>query len=273
MKPAADDIEKYRQRAGLEKVKHTIGLATLRCLGPDEAIAQIARLWEVSDPSALVYRLEETKLTTKQVRAMANALCDLATVGDDLPSREKVKIDRYLLRLSRRLPSHLASNVAGRMLEHPRKSRRQIAYALLRKIGITTRLATRLISMFEATKDEELLHIIAKQPTAVSIVDPRFLLESITEEYWRMRVIESILKTSPAVATALAPDYVREFVWAVGRTEDRSSLGLIRQLCGRSKDHDLLSLYAWALGKLQAQRQLENLARMVDRRLADLRSY
>lgn len=242
-------VEQYRSLAKLEEARRTVRLATARCVGADELIRQIPELWELSDPSSTVYHLEEIDLSPQQSESLATALGELAVAADQLPSRSKGQIDRYLFRLARALPTPLSARFAVEMLGHHRKVRRDIAYKLLRKAGFPLRLLSRLVSLYEQTGDEEVLHIIARKPAAVAKLDPRFLLESITEEYWRMRVVEALLKTSPEVSRALAPQYPREFVWAVGRLEAGSELALIVRLCSRTDDCDLVSLYAWVLGK------------------------
>jgi hypothetical protein len=57
-----------------------------------------------------------------------------------------------------------------------------------------------------------------------------------------------------------------------GRREDSSFLQVVTRVCAQSDDLDLLSLYAWALGRLRVPSELRALAVRVKRDLSNLQA-
>jgi hypothetical protein len=100
------------------------------------------------------------------------------------------------------------------------------------------------------------------------VTDITTLCESITDEYWRMRVIQSLLITDAERGVSLSTAYPREFVWASGRQRDAGLLPILRGLFDASPgDLDFLSIYVWALGQLGATDELSRMGDLVSRLL------
>jgi hypothetical protein len=91
----------------------------------------------------------------------------------------------------------------------------------------------------------------------VAAVDAVNLLALIEDDYWRMRIIEALLKTGEATGISFGSLYPYEFAWAVGRNKDTVLLPVLASLFdNHSNDLDFLSIYVWALGQLGAQDHL-----------------
>ena len=100
-----------------------------------------------------------------------------------------------------------------------------------------------------------MLELIARTVSVVGKVDADFLLQNLSEEYWRVRVLQALLCHRPQPAVKLAADYPKEFIWAVGRAKADSYLPLLGKLAKLNKRKiDMLSIYARALGQLGAER-------------------
>jgi hypothetical protein len=254
------EIRRMLERAALDELVRTIRLARVRCIAPEKLIARVPGIWEDANRSEVILRLSELELSEQQLIKLADAVRVLAHVGDRLPSREKSRVDSALGRIIRILPRSVANELVEPFLDHPRRSRREIAYRSLRQVGVTVEMARKLIQAFERTGDENLLELIARSSETVPKVNALFLLEKLSEDYWRVRVIQALLRHAPTRAIELASSFPREFVWALGREKARAQLNIAIQLSREHpRDIEFLSLFAWALGQLGADKELEDL--------------
>ena len=147
-----------------------------------------------------------------------------------------------------------------------RKVRRKVGYSILQKIGIDTKLGRDLLARFQETEDEGLLEIIARSPRTAVELDYIYVLEHLSDRYWRMRILEALLSSKYDVAAPLAPQYPFEFTYASGRLGYRQNLPIIRRLFAENKeDPEFVSIYTWALGKLGAQRDLQEVRRFIQK--------
>jgi hypothetical protein len=155
------------------------------------------------------------------------------------------------------MPAEIAGPIVEPWLEHKRKFRREIAYQVLRRCGITSEIGVRLVAIFQQTRDQECLRLLARNPTALLAAAPEIVVKLLDEEYWRMRVVQSLLAISIDRGAVLSASYPREFIWAAGRQRDPALLPAMRKLLAdRQDDLDFVSLYAWALGQIGARDDL-----------------
>lgn len=258
------DIRRMVERRALHELNRTLHRARIRCLEPDEIIGRLPKIMTDADRGELLIRLAELELTQDQIEAVADAVRMLAAYGETVPSREKPRVDATIARIIRVLPQETANELVRPLLEHSRRSQRDVVYNSLRRIGITARLAHDLIAIFQRTGDERMLELIARTANVVPEVDAKFLLQNLSDDYWRMRVMEALLHHLPQRAVELAADYPREFIWAVGRARTSSYLPLMERIVEAGWHNiELLSIYAWALGQLSAERQLDELSQRI----------
>jgi hypothetical protein len=224
------DIQRMRERWAYTELERTLRLARIRCLGAAKIVARMPGIIEDSDRNELLIRLEELELSKEQIEAVATAVRTLATYGDTLPSREKLRVDATIARIVKTLPRETANELVRPFLDHARRARREIAYKSLKNIGVTLALANDLIANFQRTGDEQMLELIARTEDVVTKVDAEFLLQNLSDEYWRTRVLAALLRELPQRAVELAGDYPKEFIWAVGRAKSKLHLPLIPRI-------------------------------------------
>jgi hypothetical protein len=260
------DVQDYEKQIRLHQLEKTIEYANIRCLSSVELINKISSLDQDDDPAGYIARLLELDLNESELSLLGRAMTELVRRSEVAPSTVKRKLDRILLRLVRMLPSELAAYFAVPYLAHRSKDRRFWAYSALRKKLIPQGVAEKLVDVFRRTGDQEALELIARNAVRVSEIDPEFLLASIEEKYWRGRVIEALLVHQRTAALALASRYPFEFAHAAGRVGDRTLRRTLRELWrANSNDPDFLSIYAYALGKIGAKRELQTLKKFISR--------
>jgi hypothetical protein len=258
------DAQDYLKQIRLHELERTVEYAYIRCLSPVEIMNKISGLNQDDDPAGYIARLLELKLNESELSLLARAMTKLARRSEEAPSAFKRKLDRVILRLVRMLPPEVAAHFAAPYLDHRSKYRRFWAYSALRNKPIPQGMAEKLVNVFRRTGDQEALELIARNGERILETDPEFLLANITEKYWRTRVVEFLLIHQRPVALDLASRYPFEFAHAAGRVGDKALRRSLRELL-RVNSHDLefLSIYAYALGKIGANRELQSLKRFI----------
>lgn len=250
----------------------TIQYARLRCLSVEEIAFRISKLDEGDDTNDYVQRLSEMQLTDAENERLVDVMDLLAQRSEVAPSKLKAKLERTILRLARLLPPDIANRFAEPFVDHRRKARRQWAYSALREKQISQSIAVKLLKVFHETGDQVALQLIARNPQRVLEIGANVLLENLDEEYWRARVVEVLLIHDRQTALILSNQYPFEFAHAIGRIEDSSLLGPLLGLFDQNKhDIDFLSIYAYALGKIQALDQLNFLDEFIATTYNDIR--
>lgn len=243
--------QRWRIEAALADIDRSIAMAEVRLRPGIQLIENLPAILNDSDSDRILYRLEEAQLEPEEAQRLAEQLDALSRTWEKLPSREKTRADGVLWRLLKALPEPYLSKIALSFLVHPRKRRREMAYKILRRTDIPAALLDDLVVLYETTADQELLHVIARNPELVAASDERFLLAEIDDLYWQMRIIEALLLQVPQRATALAHEYPARFVHAVGRLGRVEHLPLLTSLFAANRtDTRFLGIYAWALGKI-----------------------
>jgi len=260
--PAA--LQRVRRDLAWREVPRTIKYAHIRCLPRTEIISRVCDPQQADHLAEYISRLFEFKLSDSELKALVSGMEELAHCTETAPAALKTRIDRTLLRLVRILPSELAVRFAEPYIIHPRKARRRWAYTALREKQISETIATGLIDTFCKTGDQEALNLVARNPQCVAGARADFLLTNLTERYWRARVLEALLIHDRPAAIAQSRHYPFEFAHAVGRTGDASLLQELRALFTEySDDPEFISIYAYALGKISAEAELESLERLI----------
>jgi hypothetical protein len=256
--------EQIKAEFALRELKRAIGYGCVRCLTVQEIIDRICDPDRNDEGIDYVQRLHELQLTDSDFEHIATAMNGLAERSERAPSKSKARIDRKLLRLVRLLPSELACHFAEPFVDHPRKARREWAYAALRKKQISKTVATKLLQNFSKTADQEALNLIARNPERAVDVDVDLLLANLEERYWRARVIQALITLNRRKALSVSRIYPFEFAHAVGRAGDVSMLEALRVLfLSNSHDAEFLAIYAYALGKLGCRTELDSLDQFI----------
>jgi hypothetical protein len=222
-----------------------LATAEIQCLTRNELIA---RLWSQVDDLSLrviVERVLETGLSQVEKNKLKAMVRDLISSSESVLSHDKPKIDRKLKYLLRLLDKPDAAEFAFSFLDHSRQGRRNVGYDVLKRTGITPLIGCKLIENYKNTRNEDLLILVLQSPEIVKSMDYHYLLRESSEDYWRMRVLESLLQSSDErKAQEIADEYPIEFVWAVGRLRHHGSLAFLRQLLTKNMMNiEFLSIY------------------------------
>jgi hypothetical protein len=166
------------------------------------------------------------------------------------------------------MPADIAAPIAEPWLEHKHKFRREMAYRIFRGAGVPPEFDPRLLAAFKKNGDQQCLELVARYPAAVAATGHTVLAESITDKYWKMRVIQSLLISDVERGVSLSSAYRREFVWASGRQRDVTLLPILRGLFEANPgDLDFLSIYVWVLGQLGATDELSRMRQLISQLL------
>ena len=251
---------RFKLENALEDIERALKLAEIRALPLNDVLARVPKLLTDERRTEILIRLQEDSLSAEDAAVLADHVQRLSDEWDGLPSREKARGDATLARLLRALPDEQCYPLALRFVKHARKARRSAVYKILRRRELPADMAAELTAVYEATGDDVLLELIARNPALVARTDETYLLDNIREPYWQMRVVEALLRTAPARAVQVAQDWPRGFVYAVGRAVSRAHLPLLRELLSaNSQDPDFLGIYTWALGRVGDAAALEEL--------------
>ena len=259
----------YKRELDLQQLATTLTLAEIRCLSWDELRPRLRSIWRDPQADEIILRVHEIELSERQAAELATEVSYLSLIAESLHERDRYRLDRRLIRLARALPQSLLYDCALADLGHRRKLRRVGAYKVLREVGISGELAPRMVSCYREIHDQNLLHLIARSPNAVRAVDVDWLLSELDEQYWRMRVIEGLIRTGDERTPRLLDSHPREFVHAVGRTQAAKHTDSIRALIRlQPSDWELLSLAAWAMGRLGDRAGLAEVRELLEQELA-----
>jgi hypothetical protein len=252
----------------LDKLIYALEKATILCSSPKELIARLERIWEDPCSTEAISRLLEISLSADEQTELEKTVHCLISTSENLPSKIRARVDRKLKRLILALPDDNAREIAISFLEHPRRPRRGIGYEVLKYVGVNEELGRKLILRFQETGEQEHLELIARSAYAVPKLDYLYLIENLTDRYWRMRIIEALLQAEGSSAFSLAHKYPFEFTYASGRLRLKTNLPTLRALLHENReDLEFLSIYAWTVGRIEAREELEELRNDLERQI------
>lgn len=124
-----------------------------------------------------------------------------------------------------------------------------------------------LLSLFDTTGDSSALAALVKLDVPIADVAV-LLLENLyspyagDKQYLLARVLELLVNEDLPQALELAPQLPIAFAWGAGRARCREALPMVlRILEERRHDYENLSMLVWALGRLGATTELQELAK------------
>lgn len=262
----SDDLRrKITAHSNIVSARRTLALAKIRCLPFNEMLRRLKMGLEEQFFDELAFAVGESRRSARQNLQLASITATLAKKSDQLPSSERAQLDRRVAKLLRELPTDLARPIVLKYLSDRLKQRRQIGLKCIKAEAIDIGFAQFLWDRFRETGDNALLKVILGQPIPLSKLDPRKLIDSFDEDYWKMRVIEATLKADARRGAALATSHPRLFIWACGRLRSRQMTSAIVDCLSSASDKvALIDIAAWALGKLGAAKDLVRLETLLD---------
>jgi hypothetical protein len=245
--------------------RKTLALAKTRCLPFKEKLRRLKRGLDEESFDELAYAVGESARSARQNADLASVVADLAKKSDHLRTSERTRLDRRVGKLLRVLPFELARPVLVDFLSDPLKQRRQIALKCIRSEVMDDHLVRVLWNRFLETEDNTLLKVILGKPISIALLDPRRMIRSFDDDYWKMRVIEATLKTDVSRGTEFGSLYPRPFIWACGRLGNRGMISKVFDCLSNAHDKvALIDITAWAFGKLGATAELNKLEALLN---------
>lgn len=221
MAPIVEVTAEVKRKQALERISQTIKLAKIRCLSVQELITRLRGFPNEADESELFYTLRERSLTTEEQSQVEELITYLRSVESTFDRKAIDKLDRRLVWLCELATDAFARDFGFACLTSSRRARRAAGYKVLRRVGVKENLAAALIELFRSSGEQAPLELIARSPEAATAVEPRFVLSSLQDRYWRARFLQCVLSVAPESAYQLAADYPVEFAHAVGRSGER----------------------------------------------------
>jgi hypothetical protein len=119
-----------------------------------------------------------------------------------------------------------------------------------------------------------LVELAARHSGRLSAADAlEIVLPRLDNEYWQSRVVEKLLPRPEVEISKVATEWPLAVLWALGRNRWTAYLPLVTGLLpGLEKDWKGLPIVTWALGRLRAARELDDLERNM-RSTPDWRAY
>jgi hypothetical protein len=213
------------------------------------------------------------------VQCVRELMGRIESVFDALPTPKKHTADWALVQLAALLPEDERRAEVEQFLAHPRRTRRQSAYKLVRQSG-DVGYKDALIRSYQTYRDHEGLAALLRIGGGVldvggNIVDS---IANLKGRYDQALAIEGILIRDEQEALSLAQRFPMAFIWAAGRQRyaeakpfvmERFSEALRKTYAATEITSFVLeslelALFVWALGKLSAKEELASLAREYD---------
>lgn len=257
--------QKIVAQSSLVSARKTLALAKVRCLPFKEKLRRLKKGLDEEHFDELAFAVGEAELSKRQNAELATMVANLAKRSVHLRSSERARLDRRVGKLLRILPFDLARPIVLELLSEPLKQRRQIALKGIRSEAMDDHFVQFLWKRFRETGDDALLKVILVRPIPIDALDPRRLIDSLDEDYWKMRVIEATLKADRNRGVEFADSHPLQFIWACGRLKDRRMTSSVVDCLSSVPDKvGLIDIAAWALGKLGAAGELTKLEALLN---------
>ena len=260
-----DFLNKFDAVTTIRNARRTINLAEVRCVPYHRLIERLKKLPTDSQPSEIVFAIEERDRTNEQNCVLAAAIRELIRIVDCTRGIDRSRWDRSIGRLLRSLPQDLSQSIAVECISHKRKSRRRAGLMSLNIDSDNIEVARHCIECYYSTDDKSILKALLNHPVCLPTVGLRHVLAVFeNDEYWQMRVIEAALRTNQSTGIRFSESHPRLFIWAAGRTGSAKLVPeIIRCFETAGNKIDLIGIVAWAYGKFGAYAELRALSSLL----------
>lgn len=253
----------------LEELSRTLAFSRTRCWTWVDIRPRIAAIWQDKDAEQIISRLAEIDLGEMESCELGEELAKLRLTSEKVRGVDRPRTDRLIVRLTRFLPPDERCSCALLDITHTRKPRREGALKTLRNSGLRAEFTAQVLRAYEAAGDQNLLKLIARSGTALSAVDPFWLVAELEDPYWQMRVIMELLLQKDERGVEARRTCPRAFVHAVGRIKAVALVGYVEELVRANRtDYSFLDLAAWTFGRLAHSHGLDMLQVILDSELA-----
>lgn len=242
--------ERLRYLGALSGLPSAIARAEAAMLPFDELLALLP-LWDQPYREEVLEQLQNRQRSRAEHLRLLGVLSHMADQSDKLPRRHRARADQTLNRLLYTLPESDGSELALGCIKSRRSLQRKAGYRYFRTHGFTETAVRAMLESYGTKRDQQILELIARDPVATLIAGPEFMLQELEDRYWRMRVLQTLLRAGPRIAEAAASQYPLEFVWACARERDAESLPIMRRILDENAgDPEFVSFCLWAFSEL-----------------------
>lgn len=249
----------------IQQLEHTIEYAKFRCMPTYKLIQKLSE-YKVGDFVDHYFgRLNEIKLSDNDYRLLINSIDTLISKYKNLSTKDKIKFENFIRRLIVYLPSNLTHQYFDIFINSTRKTGRKIAYKSICSELLTKSQINFLLEIYLKKREEEALKVIIYSTVILDLEVVISILEKTDNEYWKARLIENLITNQQKEISKIYLIYPFEFVHAVGRIGNTKYLNMIKELFEKNKnDLEFLSIYAYTLGKIGAEKDLEELSKYIN---------
>lgn len=257
---------------GISDTLRALEKARIACRVPHDVVDRL-----VSDPlpswdeaRLLTARLAEQDLSPDDLDRLRVRAVRLEQLGAE-PGRHRGPLYTLLRRFLELLPREDRVPRLLSYLNSPRPQQRAMACGALRDESLTREEVAAICSAVRTGQDGLTLVLAARHATRLSTENAiDLVLPRLDSAYWRSRVVEELLPRDDVDVAALARAWPLPVLWASARRQWRQYLPVVASMLPTvEEDWHTLPIVAWALGKLGAARELEEL----DRRMRSRREW
>lgn len=261
-----EEVESYKKEEYLRRFKETLTKSKYKCMTVKKLLNILPDVYDHSNKELILKSISSKRLSREQIVKLHKIMIELDNTTKKVKYNTKNKIDRVISRLVKNLNLKLSREWCLNDITHSRKLRRTRAYKFLKKSGIGKENYEKVLEMFNEDKEQKYLELLVRDDKAVQFLDTSYLLNNLEKEYWRMRVIEVLIKNNNLKEIeSFYKKYPWEFVYATGRTKEQKCLSYIRNIINSINDFitnynlKLLGISAWTFGELNSKKDIENL--------------
>jgi len=202
----------------LARISDLSGRAGVYLLKPHRVLVELRHpsgRWPIS---TLLERLAVLRLTTSLLTSMRKLAADLIEKSDSLPVAEQHHFNTVLRVILARLSKPQARALVQPFINHRLKERRELAFSVFRWAGVNRRIVKDILERHSRTGEERLLKIVVSAKGSGGVSDLLKLLPQFSDRYWKMRVLQAILKAGRQVPFEVVESHPTEFLQAIARS-------------------------------------------------------
>lgn len=255
-------LRRGRQVIRALELPMTLALAEVAALSFDELLQRLERIWTESESKLIIDRLVNMDLDISERAKILVAIQSLDSRSSTLALQHRRLIENSIFRLLRLIPLSISRDYVLECLRHGRATMRRAAYRAYRSNGVDPAALQFLLHQYKCRRKgssgQEVLQLIARCPEAVDQLNVDYLLEEISEDYWRMRMLENLVSKNKIIPEVLRIKYPIEYIWAIVRSGNRMHLPFIRHFLNKHRNNaDYARWCIWAFGRLGSQEDIE----------------
>jgi hypothetical protein len=249
--------------------------ARIWCLAPHQVIDRLVAdpLVPYEERRLLTARLAEEKLSPQDLNRLQDLVGRLEQLGQGR-GRPTGSVYSTLRDILQFLPREERVSRCLAYLQSNRWQQRAMACRVLRDEELDESEVAALCRTIPGKPNRLLVELAARHSGRLSAADAlEVVLPRLDNEYWQSRVVEKLLPRPEVEISRVATEWPLAVLWALGRNRWTAYLPLVTGILpGLEKDWKRLPIVTWALGRLGAARELDDLERNM-RNTPDWRAY